>query len=84
VLLEDAFAAGETYRTHFCNLQELFTAYCRSREAVKLFTFLLSLYSVIGSCKCAELYISLMGKDWWGEGSYKFMYYVRGSWHHQV
>jgi hypothetical protein len=34
-------------------VQEHFIAYCRCREAVKLFWFLLSQYSLMGICKIA-------------------------------
>jgi hypothetical protein len=36
-------------------VQEHFIAYCRCREAVKLFRFLLSPYSLIGTCNSAEI-----------------------------
>jgi hypothetical protein len=34
----------------FCVVREYFIAYCNSREAVNLFTFLLSPYSLVGTC----------------------------------
>jgi hypothetical protein len=38
----------------FLTLQEHFIAYCRCREAVNLFRFLLSPYSLIGTCDSVQ------------------------------
>jgi hypothetical protein len=38
----------------FVTVQEHFIAYCKCREAVKLFRFLLSPYSLIGTCNNAD------------------------------
>jgi hypothetical protein len=39
-------------------VQEHSTGYCRCREAVQLFGFLLPPYSLVGTCNSAELYFS--------------------------
>jgi hypothetical protein len=49
-LSENVAAAGEIFREYFVTVQEHSIAYCRCREAVKLFRFLLSPYSLIGTC----------------------------------
>jgi hypothetical protein len=50
LLPENVFTAGEIFHDFFVSVQEHFIAYCRCREAVKLFRFLLSPYSLIGTC----------------------------------
>jgi hypothetical protein len=39
----------------FVTVQEHVIAYCKCREAVKLFRFLLSLYILIGTCNSEEI-----------------------------
>jgi hypothetical protein len=43
-------ALREEFCKNFVTVQEHFIAYCRCRETVKLFRFLLSLYSLIETC----------------------------------
>jgi hypothetical protein len=49
---------------HFVTVQKHFIAYCKCKEAAKLFRFLLSPYSLIGDLQqCAELHLSLTDRD---------------------
>jgi hypothetical protein len=53
-------------------VQEHFIAYCRCREAVKLFWFLLSLYSLSGTC--SNIHFSLTATDGGGGGGAPHFY----------
>jgi hypothetical protein len=63
--------------------------YCRCREVVKLFRFLLSPYSLTGSDNNVHNYIFCWGAlgggvGGRGQGHGKFMYYLGQSWYHKV
>jgi hypothetical protein len=47
-------AARETFAHFFVSVHEHSVAYCRCREAVKLFRFLLSPYRLIGTCNSVQ------------------------------
>jgi hypothetical protein len=53
MLLENVVAL-EVFANFFVTVQEQFTACYRCREAVKLFIFLQSPYSVIGTCNSVQ------------------------------
>jgi hypothetical protein len=54
VLSENVVAIGETFPELFCVCTETFMACCRCRDGVKLFRFLLSPYSLIGTCDSVQ------------------------------
>jgi hypothetical protein len=56
MLSDNVAAAGETFPALFVTKQEHSIAYCRCREAVKLFRFLLSPYSLVGTCNITALF----------------------------
>jgi hypothetical protein len=51
---ENIAAAGESLRKIFGTIQEHFIAYCSYREAVELFRFMLSPYSLIGTRRSVQ------------------------------
>jgi hypothetical protein len=61
VLLGNLSAANKTFHESFMTLQEHFIAYCRYTEAVKLFRFMLSLYSLIWTCSNVQNCTAEMG-----------------------
>jgi hypothetical protein len=48
------FKFFDSRRALFITVQKHSTAYCRCREAVKLWRFLLSPYSLIGTCNSVQ------------------------------
>jgi hypothetical protein len=55
-LSDNVAAADETFHGLFASVQEHFIAYCRCREAVKLFRFQLSPYSLVETCNSVQNY----------------------------
>jgi hypothetical protein len=49
MLLENVAPATKLFTNFFVTVQEHFIAYCRCREAAKLYRFLLSPYSLMGT-----------------------------------